>query len=530
MIRPLLTASLLLTIYSMPAIAQGRGFFAGMSTQRKVLAQFDADSNKVLDAAERKAALASLTAQGGSSMRRMFGGSRTVTVTPGPRVAPADVKPVPASVPLFDPGTMRTLFLTFEDEEWVKELIAFNNTDVDVPATVMMDGRTLRDVGVHTRGASSFMAVPEGQKLSLNLSFDFLHKGQELMGVSTLNLLNSHEDPTLLRTVVFQQIAREYLPAPKANFIRVVINGESWGVFTSAEQVNKDFFAANFGSRSGARWKVTGSPDGRGGLEYLGDDPTPYREIYTLKSKEEPKVWADLAHLTKVLNRTPPADLERELSPLLDIDQALRFLALDVALVNNDGFWTRASDYELYQDIKGRFHLIPHDANESFIVGREAGAPGGRGGPPDAAGARGGPPPAGAPPAGAPPAGAGGGRRGAGGGGGGRGGFGFMMSGNASLDPLVGLTDTTKALRSRLLAVPALREKYLSYVRDIATRWLDWGTLGPIVQKHHDLIAPVTRTDTRKLDSTEDFEAGIETFRTFATKRRAFLLDWKAPQ
>jgi hypothetical protein len=39
----------------------------------------------------------------------------------------------------------------------------------------------------------------------------------------------------------------------------------------------------------------------------------------------------------------------------------------------------------------------------------------------------------------------------------------------------------SKPLRSKLLAVPALRAKYLALVRDIADRWLDWNRIGPLV-------------------------------------------------
>ena len=61
---------------------------------------------------------------------------------------------------------------------------------------------------------------------------------------------------------------------------------------------------------------------------------------------------------------------------MLDIDNVLKFLAIDVTFVNTDGYWTRASDYNIYMDPKGVFHLIPHDANETFGPGGR-----GRGGP-----------------------------------------------------------------------------------------------------------------------------------------------------
>ena len=92
-------------------------------------------------------------------------------------------------------ATLRTVFLQFENADWEKELAAFNNTDVEVPATLTVDGKTYKDVGVHFRGASSFMMVPEGLKRSLNLSLDFVHEKQELGGYRTLNLLNANGDP-----------------------------------------------------------------------------------------------------------------------------------------------------------------------------------------------------------------------------------------------------------------------------------------------------------------------------------------------
>jgi spore coat protein CotH len=260
---------------------------------------------------------------------------------------------------------------------------------------------------------------------------------------------------------------------------------------------------------------VPGSPNGRGGLEYLGDDIAAYRRVYEIKSKDDPARWEALARLTRVLNTTPPDQLEKALAPMLNLDGVLKFLALEVALVNNDGYWTRASDYSLYRDTKGVFHLFPHYANETFWPGGGGGRGRGPGGPgamgPGAMGP-GGPPPGGR--MGPPPGGPGGGGQGRGG----------MRMGGAELDPLVGLDDATKPLRSKLLAVPALRAKYLQYVKEIATKWLDWNTIGPLADRYQALIRDDVARDTRKLDTIEAFDAGIEVLRDFAARRRAFLL------
>jgi spore coat protein CotH len=557
----------------------GRGGPGGMmgGGTTKLIPQFDKDGDGILNRAERDAARAG---GGGGGGRGGFGGpgggggrggrggggrggpggGGGATATAGEKISPADVKTY-GKDPFYEPTAFRTIFINFADTDWESEMEAFNNTDVDVPATVTVDGKTYKDVGVHFRGMSSYMMVPTGAKRSLNLSFDFVHKGQNLLGYRTVNLLNSHEDASFLHAVLYSRIAQDYLPAPKAGLVRVVINGENWGVYSTAEQFNKDFAEDRFPLGKGARWKVPGSPGGQGSLDYLGDDPAAYQGIYELASKEDPKAWTDLVRLTRILNQTPPDRLEAALAPVLDVDGALKFLALEIALVNGDGYWTRTSDYSIYQDDKGRFHLVPHDVNETFSAGSSG--PGGRGGPgggPGGGGQRGrqgpGGPPGGGPGnggnfAGGPPdrgnfggpggpggfgpnggnfpGGGPGGQGGRGGrGGGGRGGPGG--GGGVNLDPLVDASSPNTPLISRLLAVPALRTRYLGYVRDIATNWLDWTKLGPVVQRYHDVIAADVARDTKKLETTEDFNASVGALKNFADQRRAYLLNHPAIQ
>lgn len=372
--------------------AGGPGGPGGMQQKTKLVQQFDKDGDGRLNAAERKAAREYLAsgAAGGRGRRGPGGaggrggpggrGGNQTPPTPSPKLSPADVKSF-RGTPLYDPLTVRTFFLEFEDTDWEQELADFHRTDVEVPAKVTVDGKTYPDVGVHFHGMSSFMMVGAGQKRSMILTFDFVHLDQQLGGYRKLNLLNSHEDPSFLRTVLAMQIAREYMPAPKANFVRVVINGESWGVYVNQQHFNKDFVRDWFGTTKGARWKVPGSPEVHSTFTYMGDDPAAFKGIYEIKSKDAPEPWNDLIKLCEVLNETTADKLETALAPLLDIDGALRFLAWDNALANGDGFWTRTSDIDLYEDKTGRFHIIPYDANETFSTGGGPGGPGGRGGP-----------------------------------------------------------------------------------------------------------------------------------------------------
>jgi spore coat protein CotH len=517
---------------------------------------------------------------------------------PGEQVSPADVANYP-DADLYDPTVLRMLFLEFENKDWEQELSDFHNSDVEVPAKLIVDGKEYPNVGIHFRGMSSYMGIPEGYKKSLNLSIDFVNEDKRLYGYRTLNLLNGHDDDSLMSSVLYSHIARQFMPAPKANFVRVVINGEDCGVFANVQQFNKDFTKENYGTGKGARWKVRGNPGGDAGLRYFGDDIKPYRERFTIKSKDDEQAWRDLVTLCKTLEQTPPEKLQAALEPMLDIDGTLRFLALDAALVNMDGYWVRASDYSLYQDPAGRFHLIASDMNEAFRggggprgfgrrmgrggrqrgEGREPGAGSRESGEPDRR-PRGreereesdvlfGPPGFGPPEFGPPEVGprnegppefgfmprllgfgpfgfvpnalgpAMFGRPG----GFGPPGFGGPAGGGVKLDPLVGLDNERMPLRSKLLAVPELKARYLEYVRAIAENSLDWNKLGPVVADHRALIRDAVERDTKKLSTFEAFLKATSdesvkadanereiSLRTFADKRRAYLLEQTGAQ
>jgi hypothetical protein len=477
-----------------------------MAEKIVLVKRFDRDGDGRLDRTERDAARASLADDRASRPGRMPrmpglprpprrgppGHQALAPATPGPKLSPAQVPAAPAG-DLYDTGVLRTLFLEFDGDDWEQELAAFHRTDVEVPATLTVDGRRYPGVGVHFRGMSSFMMIPAGHKRSLNVALDFTERGQSLGGYRTLNLLNANGDPSFLRTVLYHHIASPYLPLPRVNFVRVVINGESWGLYVNVEQFNKDFTQRVFGSRGGARWKVPGSPGGDAGLNHLGEDLAAYRQRFEIKSADDPDDWAALVQLTRVLDRTPPERLVRALDPLLDIDGALKFLAVENALINSDGYWARASDYNLYRDVKGRFHVIPHDTNEAFQVPE---------GPGRGPGAQ------------------------------------AIVSG-VGLDPLAGADNPRRPLLSKLLAVPALRASYLRHLRQIAGEAMDWRRLEPVIARHRALIAAEVGRDTRKLYSTQAFEASVTkdeqhqtprgprqrlSLKGFLEQRRAYLL------
>ncbi|HSV93745.1 MAG TPA: CotH kinase family protein, partial [Desulfobacterales bacterium] len=417
-----LIAALLLLLISISGGAQAGSF-----------AQFDRDGDGTLSDAERQEA---------RTFARAIAGGRRPPAPSGP-IAPrmpelqTDLRASAAAAPrsvvgLYDESTLRTLYLRFPTADWFAELGDFYGTEIDVPADLVVDGKLYAGVGVRFRGNSSYQMSGESLKKSFNISVDHRDGGLRLFGYRTLNLLNAATDPSFVREVLYNRIARTWLPAMKANFVKLVINGESWGVYVNVQQFNSDFVKEWFGSTDGNRWKVpAGGGGGRGGfgggagLAYLGDEPDRYRASYELKSADRVEAWRDLARLTRVLAETPDDRLEADLAPLLDVDGALWFLAMENVFIDGDGYLSRGSDFSLFQDAAGRFHLVPYDSNETF---RWAG-----GGGPNNWGAIGSQP-----------------------------------------GPLVHADNASRPLARRLLSLPSTRARYLAHVLTIVEEWLDW--------------------------------------------------------
>jgi hypothetical protein len=485
--------TILLWLLSFGALARleaqmGMGMRWSRQPELEVVDRFDRDGDGRLDDGERREAREYVREE-------RAGQNPSAGTLPGIPIksAPAvDLRQSAASavadnIDLYDEAVLRTLYLRFPDPGWSGELSDFFKTDVEIPADLIVDGKLYSGVGVRFRGNSSYFMLGSSPKKSFTISVDHSDEDQRLYGYRTLDLLNGHADPSFLRTVLFSRISRDYIPAPKANFVRLVINGEDWGVYINVQQFNNDFVREWFGGSGGVRWKVPAGRNSGGGLAYRGPDPASYRGSFELNTEDTPEAWRDLVELCDILTNAPDDRLEHRLGGVFDIDGALWYLALENVFIDSDGYISRGSDYYLYQDQDGRFHMITHDNNETF--------------------------------------------RYAGGGGPNR-----WPSSDPMLSPVGHEDNPSLPVISRLLAVPHLRARYLAHVRTIVDRWLDWTVLAPIIDEYRSLIEAGVRADDKKLYSYEDFleslaeeSGGYGSYRTpdlmsFVGERREFLL------
>ena len=117
---------------------------------------------------------------------------------------------------------------------------------------------------------------------------------------------------------------------------------------------------------------------GDGDLTYLGTNPDSYRGPYTKETDGSLDDWTDLINLTYALStNTPDSEYVEAVNRVLDVEQWLRFLAVNILADNCEASIStgRGDEYYMYRGVNDpRFILIQHDLEDMFGVGDETAA------------------------------------------------------------------------------------------------------------------------------------------------------------
>ena len=330
---------------------------ADAAAERKILAQFDKNGDKRLD---RRRTQGRAGVAGDATLRRLRR-ARAEDRLATPRrpsrdgkLTPADVKSYPNGAGLRsddDPDRLSAV----RSNDWEQELAPSTTQTSMCRQPRPLTARPTRTSASTSAGCRPTSWCPEGRKRSLNLSFDFADGEAGVQRLQDAQPAQRQAIRAFCARCSTPRSPAHYVPTPKMNYMRVVINGESWGLYLNTAAVQQGLPARLFQVRRRARAGRRPAARAAGGINYLGDDSPHYKRFYEITSKGRSEGLGRSDQRVQGAQQTPPDKLEAALAPIFDIDGALKFLAVEVALVNTDGYWTRASDYSLYQDDKGVF-------------------------------------------------------------------------------------------------------------------------------------------------------------------------------
>ncbi len=365
----------------------------------------------------------------------------------------------------FDKNTIGEIRLTLPAANWNEVLDSLRiYGEGMLVGSAIVDGISYEGVGVRFRGNNSYQTGLKRNPFQIKLNYT--DKSLNHQGCTSIKLSSALRDPSMVREVLFHEIAAQYMPSPRASYTKLYVNNEYIGVFINLESVEGQFLRQHFGSdngplfKAGVDYKPENIPAGCkqnifGSLEYEANMDC-YRQNFEMKSE---RGWTALQELTRVLNN----DLGK-IADHLDVDRALWMLALNNVMVNLSSYsGARSVNYYLYQDEHGRFQPIHWDLNLSFGSFKNTGQ-----------------------------------------------GSDLDLRGLQRLDPLLHADNPLKPLISKLLSDPLYRKIYLAHVRQINNEFFANGEYEKRAKALQALIVVPYSEDKYKQYSLEDFQNSLK--------------------
>jgi hypothetical protein len=362
----------------------------------------------------------------------------------------------PAQAPdFYDIGTVRDVYLQFSQANYWQQMEANFAAKVNIPADMTVDGVTYPDVGVRFRGTASHNSLPSSpqqgwEKENFKISMDFTVVSQDVQGYDNLNFNNCFYDPTFLREVMSYYVMRQHGVAPKANWIRLHINGTYWGLYVNEQHPNKDMLKEWFRSNDGNRYQCTptigGYLNGRCCYTWLGANVTSYFDAYNVKQGD----GTDLMNICDVLNNTPSSTLQSVLPDIFNVDSFLRYGAVMNVITHVDSYLESGKDHFLYVDeVHGDGTTLPRSLNEGMVE-------------------------------------------------------------SATLSPTAFTTDPDRPAFTKTLQFADWNERYKAHYLSILEQTFNTTTLAPLALQWHAMIAPDVVADSKKIYSTTAFQNNLQ--------------------
>lgn len=179
----------------------------------------------------------------------------------------------------------------------------------------------------------------------------------------SLVLSNNAQDATRLIQVLKHYVyEKANYPAPKVKLANVQLNDSLMGVYSVLEPIESSFLKRVFNNNTGILYEGQI-------VDFVAD----WFPRWEMKSGFEGDSENPILKLSKVLEETDDDQLLEELESLIDIDQFIRYWALDILLDNKDSYTTNRNNFFVYfnpaQSDKAVF--IPWGLNEFNLKSAE---------------------------------------------------------------------------------------------------------------------------------------------------------------
>jgi spore coat protein CotH len=158
---------------------------------------------------------------------------------------------------LFSTDRVHTVDIVVSQSDW-DEMLANAQAEEYIKASVVIDGESVKGVGLRPKGNSSLstIAQSDSDRYSFKIEFDHYVSGGSYYGLDKLVLNNIAQDNTYMKDyVTYQMMNVMGADAPLTSFIWVTVNGEDWGLYLAAEGIEESFAQRVYGNDYGKIYK-----------------------------------------------------------------------------------------------------------------------------------------------------------------------------------------------------------------------------------------------------------------------------------
>ena len=272
----------------------------------------------------------------------------------------------PTSAAVFDDTTVHEIRLDMHSGDW-SQLQAHYLENTFYPADVTLNGYTVRNAGVRSRGTGS----RDPRKPGLRITFDEYVDDQTFAGLKGLVLDNFRQDPGMMKESLSMALfARMGLAAPRVSHARVYINGDYLGLFAVIEPIDKRFLRRTLGEDSGYLYEFEWA--GAYHFEWLGGDPLRYAEMFESETRENEtpaQRFSTLVQMITATTRESTSSWERTMGRYFDFERLFAYLAVENFLSDHDGLagdWGINNFYLYRFAASDRFQFLPWDKDVNF--------------------------------------------------------------------------------------------------------------------------------------------------------------------
>lgn len=281
--------------------------------------------------------------------------------------AGSDLDPDP-EFDLYPQSELLQIDITLDEDEWaalkqqgrsINDVFSGCTTEAfaytKYKASVRVGKHSFDNVSVRKKG---YLGSISTYRPSLRIDLDEFVHDQSLGGSKAITLNNSNSDRSYAaQCLSYAQFAAAGIPAPRCGFAEVHVNGESLGVYVSVEPVKKPFLRDHFGNDEGDLY------EGGGGSDFRAD----LLKNLEKKTNEDEPAAPELQALADAL-LLPDDQLLPALEPLLDVDEFLRFWAVETLVAHWDGYSGDLNNFFVYIDpAKGRrLRFIPWGTDNAY--------------------------------------------------------------------------------------------------------------------------------------------------------------------